>query len=174
MWPAFGWPPEAQAHLNDLYREAVAVIYGRRTCTEAVVQFWTGIAANGLPEGMRVGRDRPRVRADHGPAAEVRRLPRLRPGRARTQEVIGAPEVAGIVEAAGGPGPHARRRRAGGRASRVIDEIFLLVGPIVLGSGRLLLDVTEAVPTRLLTAWAIPPSCTVMRYAVADEFPAQR
>ena len=36
MWPAFGWPPEAQAHLNDLYREAAAVITGgaatRRSC----------------------------------------------------------------------------------------------------------------------------------------------
>jgi riboflavin biosynthesis pyrimidine reductase len=61
-----------------------------------------------------------------------------------------------------------------GELRDVIDEIFLLVGPIVLGSGRPLLDVPGPVPTRLLTAWAIPPSCTVMRYAVADDFPTQR
>ena len=56
----------------------------------------------------------------------------------------------------------------------MLGELFLLVGPIVLGSGRPLLDVPEPIPTRLLTAFAIPPSCTVMRYAVADEFPAHR
>jgi riboflavin biosynthesis pyrimidine reductase len=39
-----------------------------------------------------------------------------------------------------------------GELRDVIDEIFLLVGPIVLGSGRPLLDVPGPVPTRLLTA----------------------
>jgi riboflavin biosynthesis pyrimidine reductase len=91
-----------------------------------------------------------------------------------TTEVIDSAEVAGIVEAADGPVLMLAGGTLAGELRDVIDEIFLLVGPIVLGSGRPLLDVPGPVPTRLLTAWAIPPSCTVMRYAVADDFPTQR
>jgi hypothetical protein len=124
---AFGWPPEAQAHLNDLYREAAAVIYGRRIY-ETVVPFWTGIAANGLPEDMPLGE------TDLEFASIMSPLPKYVVSRGYdpadvTTEVIDSAEVAGIVEAADGP---------------------------------------------FLTAWAIPPSCTVMRYAVADDFPTQR
>ena len=69
-------------------------------------------------------------------------------------EVIGAAEVAGIVEAADGPVLMLAGGALAGELREVIDEIFLLVGPIVLGSGQPLLDVTGPVPTRLLTARA--------------------
>ena len=172
MWPAFGWPPEAQAHLNDLYREAAAVIYGRRSY-ETVVPFWNGIAATGLIEGMPLGETDLEFARIMDPLPKYVVSHGYDPADANT-EVIGAAEVAGIVEAADGPVLMLAGGALAGGLREVIDEIFLLVGPIVLGSGRPLLDVAGPVPTRLLTAWAIPPSCTVMRYAVADEFPAQR
>jgi dihydrofolate reductase len=88
--------------------------------------------------------------------------------------VIGADEVGGIVAAADGPVLMLAGGALAGHLASTLDELFLLVGPIVLGRGQALLDVARPIPTRLLTAYAIPPSCTVVRYAVADEFPDAR
>jgi dihydrofolate reductase len=148
------------------------VIYGRRSY-ETVVPFWNGIAANGLIEGMPLGETDLEFARIMDPLPKYVVSHGYDPADANT-EVIDAAEVAGIVEAADGPVLMLAGGALAGGLRDVIDEIFLLVGPIVLGSGRPLLDVAGPVPTRLLTAWAIPPSCTVMRYAVADEFPAQR
>jgi dihydrofolate reductase len=174
LWPAFGWPPEAQAHLNDLYREAQAVIYGRHIY-EMVVPFWTSIAQDGLPAGSPLGD------ADLEFARIMAPLPKyvvshgFDPADDATT-VIAAEDVGAIAGAADGPVLLLAGGALAGELARarVLAELFLLVGPIVLGSGRPLLDIPEPIPTRLLTAWAIPPGCTVMRYAVADEFPAQR
>jgi dihydrofolate reductase len=174
MWPAFGWPTEAQAHLNDLYREAQAVVYGRRIY-EMVVPFWTRIAEQGLPEGSPMGE------VDLEFARIMAPLPKYVVSRGfepadEDTAVIAAEDVGAIAGAADGPVLMLAGGALAGELarSRVLDELFLLVGPIVLGHGRPLLDVPEPVPTRLLTAFAIPPSCTVMRYAIADEFPQQR
>jgi dihydrofolate reductase len=56
-------------------------------------------------------------------------------------------------------------------AAGVLDELFLVVGPIALGRGRPLLDVVNPLPTRLLSAQELAPSCPVMRYAMVDAFP---
>ena len=95
MWPAFGWPPEAQAHLNDLYREAAAVIYGRRIY-ETVVPFWTGIAANGLPEDMPLGETDLEFASIMSPLPKYVVSHGYDPADATT-EVIDSAEVAGIV-----------------------------------------------------------------------------
>jgi dihydrofolate reductase len=88
--------------------------------------------------------------------------------------VIGTDDVARIVRDADGPVLMLAGGALAAELAPLIDELFLLVGPIVLGRGRPLLDLAEPVPTRLLTAYAIPPSCTIVRYAVAGEFPSAR
>jgi dihydrofolate reductase len=171
MWPAFGWPPEAQAHLTDLYREAAAVIYGRRI-HEMVVPFWNGIAEDGIPEDSPLGETDLEFARVMAPMPKYVISRNYDPADAETT-TISTEDVAGIVDAAGGPVLLLAGGTLAGELAGVLDEIFLLVGPIVLGRGRPLLDVAEPIPTRLLTAYAIPPSCTVMRYAVTDELPTR-
>jgi dihydrofolate reductase len=76
--------------------------------------------------------------------------------------------VGHVLLLAGG-GLAAELARAG-----ILDQLFLLTGPIVLGRGRPLLDLDEPLPTRLLSAQALPPSCTILRYAVGLELPTSR
>jgi hypothetical protein len=54
------------------------------------------------------------------------------------------------------------------------NELFLIVGPVVLGRGRPLLDLAQPIPTRLVSVEWFPPKVTPMRYAVASEFPTER
>ena len=173
MWPSFGWPPEAQAVVNDLYRDTSAVVYGRGIF-EMVVPFWTAIARKGIPDDMPLGE------VDLEFARLMEPLPKyvvshgLEP--AEKAEVISSdvPErVAAIAREVDG---HVLLLAGGAlagelAAARVLDELFLVVGPIALGRGRPLLDVASPLPTRLLSAHELAPSCTVMRYAMLDDFP---
>jgi dihydrofolate reductase len=177
MWPAFGWPPEAQTILNELYRDASAVIFGRGVY-EVVVPFWTAVARDGIPEGMplvevdlefsHILAPIPKFVVSHGfepaePGVEAIRKDVVE----RVAEIVRAADAAVLLLAGGA--------LAGELADAgLIDELFLIVGPIVLGRGRPLLDIADPLPTRLLSAEPLPPKCTVMRYAIESEFPSER
>ncbi len=177
MWPAFGWPPEAQIVVNELYREASAVVYGR-TLYETVVPFWTRVASDGVPEGAPLGPvdvefahlmvDLPKYVVSHDVTPSDPRTTAIHRNVIERLTAVKEAAVGHVLLLAGG-GLAAELARAG-----ILDQLFLLTGPIVLGRGRPLLDLDEPLPTRLLSAQALPPSCTILRYAVELELPTSR
>ena len=56
LWPDFGWPPVVQGRLNDVYREAGSVLYGRGIY-EAVVPWWSAVARGATPSDVDVGQE---------------------------------------------------------------------------------------------------------------------
>jgi hypothetical protein len=54
LWPAFGWPEQAQRFVNELYRDSRAIIFGRGVY-DTVVPFWMRVAREGIPEGVNLG-----------------------------------------------------------------------------------------------------------------------
>jgi dihydrofolate reductase len=177
LWPSFGWPEEAQAMLNDVYRQASAVIYGRKIY-EMVVPFWTKIHRQGLPEGWPMGPVDEEFSHIMAPLPKYVVSSQFEPGDANTQVIrdnvvervreITATAKGSVLLLAGGD--LAGQLAAGG----VLQEIFLMVGPIMLGRGRPLLAMDKPLPTRLLRAEPLPPKCTVMRYQITSEFPSER
>jgi dihydrofolate reductase len=170
LWPGFGWPDEVQRILNDLYRDAEAVVYGRGVY-EVVVPFWTSVARDGSPDDVSVG--------DAGVAfADILEpIPKyvvshdLEPAEAGVRAIRAdvLERVGEIVHAASGPVPLlAGGRLAGDLADAgVIDELLLIVGSVALGRGRPLLEVARPLQLQLLSADAVTPDCTIIRYAVA-------
>lgn len=177
MWPAFGWPPEAQTVVNELYREASAVVYGRNIY-ETVVPFWTRVASDGVPEGMPLEPvdvefahlmvDLPKYVVSHDFTPSDPRTTAIHHDVVERLTAVKETAVGHVLVLAGGL-LAADLARAG-----ILDQLFLLTGPIVLGRGRPLLDLDGPVPTRLLSAQALPPSCTILRYTVESEFPTSR
>lgn len=177
LWPSFGWPVEAQAQLNDVYRQASAVIYGRKVY-EMVVPFWHKVDREGLPAGSPMGAVDEEFSHIMAPLPKYVVSRKFQPAEKETQVIrdnvvarireITAAAKGSVLLLAGG-------ELAGDLAAAgVLKEIFLMVGPILLGRGRPLLGLEKPIPTRLLRADPLPPSCTVMRYQVTSEFPPGR
>src|SRR5688572_17264910 len=150
LWPSFGWPEEAQAMLNDVYRQASAVIYGRKIY-EMVVPFWTKIHREGLPEGSPMGPVDEEFSHIMAPLPKYVVSRQLKPDDKNTQVIRDnvVERVREITTAAKG----SVLLLAGGAlagelaAAGVLKEIFLMVGPIMLGRGRPLLAVEKPIPT---------------------------
>jgi dihydrofolate reductase len=170
IWPGFGWPRDAQNILNDLYRDVQALVFGRGVY-EVMVPYWSAVARGELPEHAEL----------HDIDLEFAQLfaaiPKLLVSRTN-QPVEDGVEIVrdGVVDRVRAlkeqaDDGHVLLLAGGGLAGQVaaaglLDELFLLVGTMVLGSGRPLLEVDEPLCTSLLSATPLPPTCTLIRYAV--------
>ena len=170
LWPGFGWPAAVQGRLNGVYRDAGLVVYGRGIY-EAVVPWWSAVAMGRSPDGTDVG-------------AEGEEFARMLAGLPKivVSSSLGEPDagvqvirdhavqqIAQMVEAehrdvillAGG-------RLAGDllRAG-LLTEIVLIVGTVLLGTGRPLLEgVDGQTELELIETEAYAPTTSWLRYRV--------
>ena len=170
LWPGFGWPPVVQHRLNDVYRGAGLVVYGRGIY-EAVVPWWSAVARGEPPDGAEVGAEGEefaRMLADLPKVVVSSSLPDPGDGVQVIRENV-VQQVAELVEA------EARDvvLLAGGRLvgdllrAGLLDEIVLIVGTVLTGAGRPLLDGLDAqTELELLEAQAYPPTTSWLRYRV--------
>jgi dihydrofolate reductase len=170
LWPGFGWPPAVQGRLNGIYREAGLVLYGRGTY-DAVVPWWTAVArGESSPEAQvgKEGEEFAQLLAAMPKAVVSSEMPEPDDGTRvirddvmrRIAELVDA-EAKDVILLAGG-------RLAGGLLSaRLLKEIVLIVGAVVIGTGRPLLEgIAAQLPLELLEAKAFPPTTTWLRYRV--------
>ena len=170
LWPGFGWPPVVQHRLNDVYRGAGLVVYGRGIY-KAVVPWWSAVARGEPPDGAEVGAEGEefaRMLADLPKVVVSSSLPDPGDGVQVIRENV-VQQVAELVEA------EARDvvLLAGGRLvgnllrAGLLDEIVLIVGTVLVGAGRPLLDGLDAqTELELLEAQAYPPTTSWLRYRV--------
>ena len=170
LWPGFGWPPVVQHRLNDVYRGAGLVVYGRGIY-EAVVPWWSAVARGESPDGADVGAEGEefaRMLAELPKAVVSSSLPEPGDGVQVIREDA-VQRIAELVEA------EARDvvLLAGGRLvgdllrAGLLEEIVLIVGTVLIGAGRPLfegLDVQSEL--ELLEAQAYPPTTSWLRYRV--------
>lgn len=169
LWDGFGWPPAVQARLTEIYKSAAAVVYGPRLF-DAVVPFWT--AVNEDPESSDA--------RDAGPegrefAAVLATVPKVVLGPARS----GGPDqirftdesVASVLEELKNAQQAPVLLLAGPKVltaaldAGLIDELVLIVGTVVLGSGMPLIgELRAAVQLTLQDTQAFPPSTSLIRY----------
>jgi dihydrofolate reductase len=170
LWPGFGWPPAVQARLNDVYRGAGSVVYGRGIY-EAVVPWWSAVARGEPPDGADVGAEGEefaRMLAELPKVVVSSSLPDPDDGVQVIRENA-VQQVAELVEA------EARDvvLLAGGRLvgdllrAGLLTEIVLIVGTVLIGAGRPLLEGLDAqTELELLEAQAYPPTTSWIRYRV--------
>jgi dihydrofolate reductase len=170
LWPGFGWPPAVQARLNDVYRGAGAVVYGRGIY-EAVVPWWSAVARGEPPDGADVGPEGvefARMLAALPKVVVSSSLPDPDDGVQVIRENA-VQQVAELVE------DEARDvvLLAGGRLvgdllrAGLLTEIVLIVGTVLIGAGRPLLEGLDAqAELELLEAQAYPPTTSWIRYRV--------
>ncbi|ABY22834.1 conserved hypothetical protein [Renibacterium salmoninarum ATCC 33209] len=177
MWPTFGWPAEAQSLVNELYADVEAAIYGRGIY-QTVIPFWTDVAINGVPHGAPLGEfdlDFARLLLPVRKYVVSRTYEPQEPDTTAIRANI-ATEVERIKAGTSG----AVVLLAGGAITaellkaKLIDEILLLTGPVLLGSGRPLADLSEPIPLSLLSVDTFAPKCVVSRYRIEADFPTQR
>jgi dihydrofolate reductase len=171
LWPDFGWPPVVQGRLNEAYREAGLVIYGRGIY-EAVVPWWSAVARGEAPSGVEVGEEGEefaQLLVQLPKAVVSTTMPEAEDGTLVIRDVV-MDQVTELVNA------EAKNviRLAGGRLTGellragLLKEIVLIVGTVLLGAGRPLLeDVGAPVPLTLVEAEAFPPTTTWLRYRVS-------
>jgi dihydrofolate reductase len=170
LWTGFGWPPVVQGRLNELYREAGLVVYGRGIY-ETVVPWWLAVARGESPDEADVGaegREFARMLADlpkvvvSSTMAEPDDGTRVIRDDAVHQIIdLLAAEARDVMLLAGG-------RLAGDllRAG-LVKEIVLVVGSVLVGAGRPLLEGLDALAElELIEAEAYPPTTTWLRYRV--------
>jgi dihydrofolate reductase len=174
MWPGFGWPPAAQEAMNDLYRDSGAVVYGRGIY-EAVVPFWTRVAETGEMNGEPAG--------DHDRtfAALLASLSKYVVSHTLEPDIEGVKAIREDV-----PTRVAELKRetdgkvvllCGGSlagelvSANLIDELFLLIGPVALGQGRPLIETVEPVPTLIEQVENFGTTCTLIRSSVSSQMP---
>lgn len=170
LWDGFGWPAPVQARLTEIYKTASTVVYGPRLF-QAVVPFWTAVHEDPDSADAR----------DVGPegrefAAVLATLPKIVFGAAPTQahadlirftdepvptvlEQLKSAQRAPVLLLAG-PKLLATAFDAG-----LVDELLLIVGTVVLGSGMPLLgELQEPIQLRLQDAQPFPPSTSLISY----------
>jgi dihydrofolate reductase len=170
LWPDFGWPPVVQGRLNDVYREAGLVLYGRGIY-DAVVPWWSAVARRERPSGVQVGEEGEefaKLLAALPKAVVSSTMPEPDDGTRVIRDDV-MRQIAELVEA------QAKDvvLLAGGRltgellAARLLKEIVLIVGTVLIGAGRPLLEgIAAQVPLELLEAEAFPPTTSWLRYRV--------
>lgn len=171
MWPGFGWPDDVHAALTDLYRTVGAVVYGRGTY-ETVVPFWTGVAEGEMPTDLELGE----IHREF--AAIMRPIPKYVVSTT-VDTTVGGTEIIRekpadrVAELVAGTDSNvlllAGPRLTGELVSRgLVDELLLIVGPVLLGEGRRLVEgLGVPVDLRLLDARGYEHDTVVLRYAVA-------
>jgi dihydrofolate reductase len=171
LWPGFGWPPVVQGRLNEVYREAGLVLYGRGIY-EAVVPWWSAVARGETPLDVEVGEegeDFARLLAPLPKAVVSNTMPEPDDSTRVIRDDVLA-QVTELVEA------DAKDviLLAGGRltgellTAGLLSEIVLIVGTVLIGTGRPLLEhVAAQVPLELIEAEAFPPTTTWLRYEVS-------
>jgi dihydrofolate reductase len=170
LWTGFGWPPVVQGRLNELYREAGLVVYGRGIY-EAVVPWWLAVARGESPDEADVGaegQEFARMLADLPKAVVSSTMAELDDGTRvirddAVHQIIDllTAEARDVLLLAGG-------RLAGDllRAG-LVKEIVLVVGSVLVGAGRPLLEGLDALAElELIEAEAYPPTTTWLRYRV--------
>ncbi len=170
LWPGFGWPPVVQGRLNDVYREASLAVYGRGIY-EAVVPWWLAVAHGEAPDGTSVGAEGEefaRILADLPKVVVSSTMPEPDGGiRVIRDDVV--EQITDLVDA------EARDviLLAGGRLTGdllragLLKEIVLIVGTVLLGAGRPLLeDIDGQTGLELIEAEAYLPTTSWLRYRV--------
>lgn len=170
LWPGFGWPPVVQGRLNDVYREAGLVVYGRGIY-EAVVPWWLAVARGEPPDGADVG-------------AEGEEFARMLAGLPKVVVSSTMPEPGDGVRVIRDDAMHqiadlvdteARDvlLLAGGRLTGdllragLLKEIVLIVGTVLIGAGRPLLEGLDAqTELELIEAEPYLPTTSWLRYRV--------
>lgn len=171
LWPGFGWPPVVQGRLNEVYREAGLVLYGRGIY-EAVVPWWSAAARGETPSGVEIGEEGEefaQLLAGLPKAVVSTTMPEPDDAtRVIRDDVVR--QITGLIEA------EAKDviLLAGGRltgellTAGLLKEIVLIVGTVFIGAGRPLLEgVAGQMPLELLEAEAYPPTTSWLRYRVA-------
>lgn len=172
LWPGFGWPPVVQGRLNEVYQQAGAVLYGRGIY-EAVVPWWSAVARGEAPSGVEVGKEgeefaqllaplpKPVVSSTMPEPDDGTRVIREDVLRQVT-ELVDA-EAKDVILLAGG------RLTGELLAAGLLKEIVLIVGTVLIGVGRPLLeDVAGQVPLILVEVEAFPPTTSWLRYRVSE------
>lgn len=171
MWPGFGWPDDAHAALTDLYRTASAVVYGRGTY-ETVVPFWTRFHEEGDADDMELGPVHREFAAVLAPLPKYVVSTTLDATVAGTQIIRTNPaeKVAALAAEAPGDvlllaGPRLVGELAAGH---LLDEILLIVGPVVLGTGRRLFqDTPDPLSLELRGSHTYSANTVILRYKVS-------
>jgi dihydrofolate reductase len=170
LWPGFGWPPVVQGRLNQVYRGAGLVVYGRGIY-EAVVPWWSAVARGEAAVGTDVGAEGeefartlaelPKVVVSTSMPAPDHGVRVIREDAVRQVTELVDAETRNVLLLAGG-------RLAGDLLSAgVLQEIILIVGTVLLGAGRPLLDKLDAqAELELVEAEGYPPTTTWLRYQV--------
>lgn len=170
LWPGFGWPPVVQGRLNDVYREASLAVYGRGIY-EAVVPWWLAVARGEAPDGQSVGaegKEFARILADLPKVVVSSTMPEPDGGmRVIRDDVV--QQITDLVDA------EARDviLLAGGRLTGdllrtgLLKEIVLIVGTVLLGAGRPLLEGLDGqTGLEIIEAEAYLPTTSWLRYRV--------
>ena len=172
LWPDFGWPPVVQGRLNEVYQGAGLVLYGRGIY-EAVVPWWSAVARGGAPSGVEVGKEGEQfarllaalpkavvssIMPEPGDGTRVIRDDVVR----QVTELVDA-EAKDVILLAGG------RLTSELLAAGLVQDIVLIVGTVLIGAGRPLLeDLAGQVPLTLVEAVAFPPTTSWLRYRVSQ------
>jgi dihydrofolate reductase len=171
LWPGFGWPPVVQGRLNEVYRRAGLVLYGHGIY-EAVVPWWSAVARGEAPSDAEVGKEGEEfarllaalpkavvstTMPDPGDGTRViredvlRQITELVEGEAKDVLLLAGGRLTGELLTAG-----------------LLNEIVLIVGTVLIGDGRPMLEgVTEHVPLELVEAEPFPPTTSWLRYRVS-------
>jgi dihydrofolate reductase len=171
LWPGFGWPPVVQGRLNEVYRQAGLVVYGRGIY-EAVVPWWSAVARGEGPPDVDVGREGEEfakllaalpkavvstTMPEPGDGTRViredvlRQITELVEGEAKDVVLLAGGRLTGEVLTAG-----------------LLKEIVLIVGTLLIGAGRPMLEgVAGQVPLELVEAEPFPPTTSWLRYRVS-------
>jgi dihydrofolate reductase len=171
LWPDFGWPPVVQGRLNDVYREAGSVLYGRGIY-EAVVPWWSAVARGATPSDVDVGQEGEEfaqllaalpkavvssTMPEPGDGTRVIRNEVMR----QITELVQA-EAKDVVLLAGG------RLTGELLTTGLLKEIVLIVGTVLIGAGRPLVEGVDAqVSLELVEAEPFPPTTSWLRYRVS-------
>lgn len=171
LWPDFGWPPVVQGRLNDVYREAGSVLYGRGIY-EAVVPWWSAVARGATPSDVDVGQEGEefaQLLAALPKAVVSSTMPEPGDGtRVIRNEVMRQitelvqTEAKDVVLLAGG------RLTGELLTTGLLKEIVLIVGTVLIGAGRPLVEGVDAqVSLELVEAEPFPPTTSWLRYRVS-------
>jgi dihydrofolate reductase len=171
LWPGFGWPPAVQARLNEVYRQAGLVVYGRGIY-EAVVPWWSAVARGEGPPDVEVGwegEEFAKLLAALPKAVVSTTMPEPGDGTRVIREDV----LRQITELVEGDAKDVVLL-AGGRltgevlTAGLLKEIVLIVGTLLIGAGRPMLEgVAGQVPLELVEAEPFPPTTSWLRYRVS-------
>jgi dihydrofolate reductase len=160
---SFDWSApseEVHAFVNDLERPIGTYLYGRRLYE--VMVYWETVN-----EGPAVERDYARVWQAADKIVYSSTLPAVSSARTRIERTFDAAAVRKLKESAdrdlsiGGPGLAAHALRAG-----LVDEVQMLVNPMIVGGGKPFLPVGWRTGLELLDERRFTDGVVYLRYRV--------